>query len=50
MLQKHEAGDTQSYNQFGKLIFRQLNGSELYRNNDKINLNTGEVSIPSELG
>ena len=26
MIRKHEAGDFQSYNEFGKLIFRQLNG------------------------
>ena len=26
LIRKHESGDFQSYNQFGKHIFRQLNG------------------------
>ena len=49
MLQRHEAGDSVNYVQFGKLIFRELNGQELYRNNSKINLNAAEVSVPSSI-
>jgi hypothetical protein len=26
LIRKHESGDHQTYNEFGKLIFRQLNG------------------------
>ena len=26
LIRKHEAGDFQTYNEFGKIIFRQLNG------------------------
>ena len=47
LIQRHEVGDTVSFSQFGSLIFRKLNGQELYANNTKINLNSNEVSMPS---
>jgi len=37
LIRKHESGDTQSYVEFGKRIYRQLNGTEMVNRVDKIN-------------
>ena len=40
MLRQHEAGDSQSYANFGKIIFRQVDGDcEYYNRVDKISMN-----------
>jgi len=50
LIRKHESGDFQSYNEFGKHIFRQLNGSETYNRVDKINMNDNKIVAPEKTG
>jgi len=50
LIRKHEAGDFVSYNEFGKHIFRQLNGSETYNRVDKINMNNNKIVSPEKVG
>lgn len=39
-----------SFNEFGKHIFRQLNGTEIYNRVDKINLNNPKIVSPEKTG
>lgn len=50
LIRKHESGDFVNYNEFGKQIFRQLNGTELYNRVDKINLNNPKIVSPEKTG
>lgn len=50
LLRKHESGDFVSYNELGKHIFRQLNGTEIYNRVDKINLNNPKIVSPEKTG
>jgi len=50
MIRKHEAGDFVTYNEFGKKIFRSLNGSETYNRVDKINMNNPKIVSPEKTG
>jgi len=50
LLRKHEAGDFASYNDLGKHIFRQMNGSEVYNRVDKINMNNPKIVSPEKTG
>mmetsp|Transcript_48368 Transcript_48368/g.35570 ORF Transcript_48368/g.35570 Transcript_48368/m.35570 type:complete len:175 (+) Transcript_48368:501-1025(+) len=50
LIRKHEAGDFVSYNEFGKHIFRQLNGTETYNRVDKINMNNTKIVSPEKTG
>mmetsp|Transcript_42319 Transcript_42319/g.40548 ORF Transcript_42319/g.40548 Transcript_42319/m.40548 type:complete len:101 (-) Transcript_42319:115-417(-) len=50
LIRRHEAGDFVTYNEFGKAIFRQLNGSEAYNRVDKINMNNVKIVSPEKTG
>jgi hypothetical protein len=50
LIRKHEAGDVQTYKEFGKHIFRQLNGTETYNRVDKINMNDTKIVAPEKTG
>ena len=50
LIRKHESGDFVSFNEFGKHIFRQLNGTEIYNRVDKINLNNPKIVSPEKTG
>ncbi len=50
LIRKHESGDFVTFNEFGKHIFRQLNGTELYNRVDKINLNNPKIVSPEKTG
>ena len=50
LIRRHEAGDFVTYNEFGKHIFRQLNGSEAYNRVDKINMNNAKIVSPEKTG
>lgn len=60
LIRKHESGDFISFNEFGKNIFRQLNGyslfdclhcrSEHYNRVDKINMNNTKIVSPEKMG
>lgn len=50
LIRRHEAGDFISFNEFGKNIFRQLNGSETYNRVDKINMNNVKIVSPEKTG
>eukprot|EP00347_Sterkiella_histriomuscorum_P014048 403362357 len=50
LIRKHESGDFQTYNQFGKEIFRKLNGDEFYNRVDKINMNSTKIVSPEKTG
>ena len=50
LIRRHEAGDFISYNEFGKHIFRQLNGTEHYNRVDKINMNNAKIVSPEKVG
>lgn len=50
LIRKHECGDFVSYNEFGKNIFRQLNGTETYNRVDKINMNNTKIVSPEKAG
>ena len=50
LIRKHESGDFVSFNEFGKHIFRQLNGTEIYNRVDKINLNNPLIVSPEKTG
>jgi len=39
LIRRHESGDHQSYIEFGKRIYRQLNGTEIYNRPEKVNMN-----------
>jgi hypothetical protein len=43
LIRRQEAGDTVNFNDFGKVVFRQINGNEDYNRVDKINLNNPEI-------
>jgi hypothetical protein len=50
LIRKHESGDFQTYNSFGKEIFRKLNGDEFYNRVDKINMNSTTIVSPEKTG
>jgi hypothetical protein len=50
LIRKHESGDFVSYNEIGKLVYRQLNGTELYNRVDKVNLNNPKIVSPEKTG
>lgn len=50
LIRRHEAGDFQSYNEFGKRIFRQVNGSDFYNRVDKINMTSTKITSPDKTG
>ena len=50
VIRKHESGDFQSFNEFGKRIFRQVNGTETYNRVDKINMNDTKIVSPEKKG
>ena len=50
LIRKHESGDFISYNEFGKHIFRSLNGNEFYNRVDKINMNNTKIVSPEKQG
>ncbi len=50
LIRRHEAGDFVTYNEFGKKIFRNLNGLESYNRVDKINLNNPKIVSPEKTG
>ena len=50
LIRKHEAGDFISFKEFGKHIFRQLNGSDVYNRVDKINMNNPFIVSPEKTG
>jgi len=50
LIRRHEAGDFISYNEFGKHVYRQLNGSEAYNRVDKINMNNNKIVSPEKAG
>jgi len=50
LIRKHEAGDFVSYNEFGKHIFRKLNGTEIYNRVDKINMDNVKIVSPEKTG
>lgn len=43
LIRRHESGDTIKYNEFGKQIYMQLNGAEIYNRVDKINMNNPKI-------
>eukprot|EP00352_Strombidinopsis_acuminata_P005166 CAMPEP_0176367476 /NCGR_PEP_ID=MMETSP0126-20121128/21911_1 /TAXON_ID=141414 ORGANISM="Strombidinopsis acuminatum, Strain SPMC142" /NCGR_SAMPLE_ID=MMETSP0126 /ASSEMBLY_ACC=CAM_ASM_000229 /LENGTH=106 /DNA_ID=CAMNT_0017725321 /DNA_START=371 /DNA_END=691 /DNA_ORIENTATION=- len=43
LIRRHESGDTIKYNEFGKHIYPQLNGAEVYNRVDKINMNNPKI-------
>jgi len=50
LIRKHEGGDFVSYNEFGKHIFKQLNGTEFYNRVDKVNCNNVKIVSPEKTG
>jgi hypothetical protein len=50
LIRKHESGDHQTYNTFGKEIYRKLNGDEFYNRVDKINMNSTTIVSPEKTG
>ena len=62
LIRKHESGDFQTYNEFGKHIFRQLNGyvysfinnlyfsTDTYNRVDKIHMNNTKIVAPEKTG
>ena len=50
LIRKHESGDFVNYNEIGKLVYRQLNGTDLYNRVDKINLNNPKIVSPEKTG
>jgi hypothetical protein len=50
LLRRHDAGDLVTYNELGKHIFRQLNGTEIYNRVDKINMNNPKIVSPEKTG
>jgi hypothetical protein len=50
LIRKHESGDHQTYNSFGKEIYRKLNGDEFYNRVDKINMNSTTIVSPEKTG
>jgi hypothetical protein len=50
LLRKHESGDFVTYNELGKHIFRQLNGTDIYNRVDKINMNNPKIVSPEKVG
>jgi hypothetical protein len=50
LIRKHESGDFVTYNELGKQIFRQLNGTEIYNRVDKINLNNPQIVSSENVG
>ena len=50
LLRRHESGDFVSYNEFGKKLFRELNGCETYNRVDKINMNNPKIVSPEKTG
>ncbi len=50
LIRKHESGDFQSYNAFGKKIYRQLNGTDFYNRPDKVNMNSKNLISPEKTG
>ena len=50
LIRKHESGDFVSYNEIGKLVYRQLNGSDLYNRVDKVNMNNPLIVSPEKTG
>ena len=50
LLRRHESGDFVTYNEFGKKIFRNLNGCETYNRVDKINMNSTKIVSPEKTG
>lgn len=50
LIRRHESGDFISFNELGKHIFRQLNGTEAYNRVDKITLNNPKIVSPEKTG
>ena len=50
LTRRHEAGDFVNYNEFGKKIFKQINGSDSYNRVDKINMNNPMIVSPQNTG
>jgi hypothetical protein len=50
LIRRQEAGDFVSQSDFGKKIYRELNGSELYNRPEKVNMNDTKVVSPEKTG
>ena len=50
LIRRHEAGDSQSYCEFGKRIFKQVNGTDFYNRVDKVNMNNTKIVAPEKTG
>ena len=50
LIRRQEAGDFVSQADFGKKIYREINGTELYNRPDKVNMNDTKVVSPAKTG
>jgi hypothetical protein len=50
LIRRQEAGDFVSQSDFGKKIYRELNGSDVYNRPDKINMNDNKIVSPEKTG
>lgn len=50
LIRRQEAGDFVNQSEFGKKIYRELNGTELYNRPEKVNMNDTKVVSPEKTG
>lgn len=50
LIRNKEAGNTPKFNEFGKAILRDANGSEMYNRVDKVNMDNNRIVTPGMAG
>ena len=50
LIRRQEAGDFVSQSDFGKKIYREMNGSDVYNRPEKVNMNDNKIVSPEKTG
>lgn len=50
LIRRQEAGDFVSQSDFGKKIYREMNGTEVYNRPEKVNMNDNKIVSPEKTG